>query len=176
MNISNWIELLGIVASFSLSAVAIWQSRKSIKLTEQSIIDSNKPYVVCYLAMTDVGFFEKYFVIKNFGNTPAKIIEIQSSAKISSVGSNLYLQSLTNTIIAPSQKFVTAFNSEYKKNELIEVKIVFEDYSGNRYNETFLLNPDFSADIAYHRNNSTKYGDEHNDLRNILHSFAKNNL
>lgn len=177
MTVSDWIQIFGIISSFTLSAVAIWQAQKAIKLTEKSITDSNRPYVVCYLAMSDVGFFEKYFIIKNFGNTSAKILKIESSRELSSVGENLYLQSLVNTILAPSQKFVTAFYSDDESNnKFIEVKIVFEDTLGNTYKENFQLNPNFANDIAYHRVNSNSLSDDQNDLRNILHSFSKNNL
>ncbi|MGK0551085.1 hypothetical protein ACSFB8_04300 [Enterococcus faecalis] len=177
MTVSNIIQLVGIVASFTLSAVAIWQAQKSIKLTEKSIINSNRPYVVCYLAMSDVGFFEKYFIIKNFGHTPAKILKIKSSRKISSVGENLYLQSLVNTIIAPTQKFVTALYSEDDvKNELIDIEIIYEDTLGKTYQENFQLNPNFTRDIAYHNENLESLSADQNDLRNILHALSKSTL
>ncbi|MDO4604691.1 MAG: hypothetical protein Q4B23_01795 [Helcococcus sp.] len=60
-----------------VSVVAIWQSKKAIKLTEQSIKDANRPYVGISMDKVDTVYFEKFIMIKNYGNSSARVISIE---------------------------------------------------------------------------------------------------
>ncbi|MBC2241823.1 hypothetical protein [Listeria booriae] len=148
---------------------------KSLKLTQKSIEDANKPVVVCYLDMVDVGFYHRYFVIKNFGKTPAKIINISFENLQNKIGRN-NLGSLKGTLIAPNQKFVISIDNDYDNKENLTVTIIYEDSNKNQFDEVFILNPNFSKDISFTRSSLSSLSKEANELRNMYHSNAKNNL
>lgn len=98
---AEMIQILTAVASLVISVVAIWQARKSIKLTESSIRDANRPYVTIYVETLDTVYFEKLLVVKNYGKTAAKIVELTFHSKLDKINEGKNLQSLVNGWIMP---------------------------------------------------------------------------
>src|SRR5690625_3842934 len=123
IDISGWIQIVSIIATTIISIVSITIATKSLRLTRKSIEDANKPYISCYVEMIEVGHFQKYFVIKNFGNTPAIIIDITFDKHIKDLGRNGKIDSIKDTMIAPGQKFITSVNIEEK--EMFTVHLVY---------------------------------------------------
>ena len=85
-DISDWIQILSIVATTIISIVSVLIATKSLRLIRKSIEDANRPYTGCYVEMIEVGHFQKCFVIKSFGKTPAKIIDIKLDKDIKGLG------------------------------------------------------------------------------------------
>src|SRR5690625_5063871 len=121
--VSDWIQIVSILATTTISIISVFIALKSLKLTRKSIEDANKPYISCYVEMIEVGHFQKYFVIKNFGNTPAIIIDIAFDKHIKDLGRNGKIDSIKDTMIAPGQKFITSVNIEEK--EMFTVHLVY---------------------------------------------------
>ncbi len=69
MKSSDWIQVIAICLTLIVSVISIVQSNRSIKLTEKTIEESNRPYVSAYVDIIDTTFFAKYLVLK--------ILEIQ---------------------------------------------------------------------------------------------------
>jgi len=174
IDISGWIQIVSIIATTIISIVSITIATKSLRLTRKSIEDANKPYISCYVEMVEVGHFKKYFVIKNFGKTPATIIDISFDENIKGLGRAGNLDSIKNTLIAPGQKFITAVKVEEK--ETITAYIMYKDMNNTITKEAFLLNLGFSSDLLYVDSRKSNLSDEANEFRNVLHQFVKKNL
>lgn len=175
METSDIIQIIATSITGITAIISVIIAVKSLKLTQKSIEDANKPVVVCYLDMVDVGFYNRYFVIKNFGKTPARIIDITFENLQNEIGLN-NLSSLKGTLVAPNQKFVVSVDDDYNTKENFSVTITYEDSNKNQFDESFTLNPNFSKDISYNRSSLSSLSKEANELRNIHHSNAKNNL
>ena len=79
---SDIIDLINVISSFFLGLVgiaislfALRQSRIAIKQNNQMLEDSSRPYITLYLDSITICEQQSYFVLKNFGNTPACITD-----------------------------------------------------------------------------------------------------
>lgn len=82
--LSDIIEIVGIIVSAIVSIVAIVISVKTLKQTQitneqnnRMLEESTRPYVTIYLDAITVCEQTSYFVLKNFGNSPALITEFK---------------------------------------------------------------------------------------------------
>ncbi|EAH1856309.1 TPA_asm: hypothetical protein GEK33_02415 [Listeria monocytogenes] len=175
MTISDWIQILSIIATLIISIVSIVIASKSLKLTKTSIESANRPYVTCYLDMVTVGHFQKYLIIKNFGSSPAIIKDISFIGE-PAFKNRADLDSLNETTIAPNQKFIILFDKKAPDKSIISVIISYQDLIGNFYKEVFQLNPNFSKDIVYASARNSKDSEESYILKNTLHEYTKSNL
>lgn len=174
IEISDWIQISSILATIIISVVSIIIAIKSLHLTRESIVDANKPYIGCYVEMIEVGHFQKYFVIKNFGKTPATILDIKFNKEIKGLGRQGKIDSIKNALIAPDQKFITAVKVEEKEN--FTVKITYKDMNNQIVEQSFNLNLGFTSDLLYIDSNNTGLTKDTNALRNTLHQFLKRSL
>ncbi len=174
INISDWLQILSIIATTVISVVSVIIASKSLRLTRKSIEDANKPYIGCYVEMIEVGHFQKYFVIKNFGKTPATIIDIKFDKEIKGLGRHGKIDSIKNALIAPNQKFITAVKVEEKDN--FTVIVIYKDMSNQIVEQSFNLNLGFSSDLLYIDSNNTALSKDTNALKNTLHQFMKRGL
>jgi len=157
-----------------ISLISIIIAVKTLKTTQKSIEDANKPYISCYIDMNEVGHFKKYFIIKNFGKTPATILDIQFSETIKGLGRKGKVDSLKGSLIAPNQKFITNLSVEEKTN--FSVTITYQDMQNKVTTENYNLKSGFSSDLIYTEPESTKLSEDIQILRNSLHQSAKRNL
>ncbi|HBH6328674.1 recombinase family protein [Enterococcus faecium] len=78
ISLSEFIQILVSCISLAIALGSLYQSKKSIQLTENSILSANRPYVVIYIETLDTVYFERYIVIKNFGKSAARILQSAS--------------------------------------------------------------------------------------------------
>ncbi|WP_434351796.1 hypothetical protein [Trichococcus flocculiformis] len=116
-------------------------------MTEKSIVSANRPYVVFYIETLDTVYFEKYIVIKNFGKSAAKILDLTFISKLDEKNDLNRLRSLVGGIIAPNQKFTTSMDTNF--NETITGKIKYQDLDGAIYEEEFKIKTDMCHQICY---------------------------
>ena len=76
ISLAEFIQILVSCISLAIALSSLYQSKKSIQLTEKSILSANRPYVMFYIETLDTVYFEKYIVIKNFGKSAAKILDL----------------------------------------------------------------------------------------------------
>jgi len=174
MNISDWIQVLSIISTLLISVVSITIATKSLKLTKKSIEDANKPFISCYIEMVEVGHFQKYFVIQNYGKTPATILDVRFNKEITGLGRNGSIESIKNSLIAPNQKFITAVKVDEKSR--FQMTIIYNDMNNQVYENTFDLNLGFSSDLLHIESNNSGLTKDTNALRNALHQFTKRTL
>lgn len=174
INISDLIQITSITISSLISIISIIIAVKSLRVTKKSIEDANKPYIACYIDMVEVGHFQKYFIIKNFGRTPATIIDIKFDLLIEGLGRNGKIDSLKGSILAPNQKAITAIKVDEKRK--FSVTITYKDMQNNIVTNTYHLNSGFSSDLMYIDSNMSNLSDDTNAIRNMLHQYTKRNL
>ncbi|MBC2066997.1 hypothetical protein [Listeria booriae] len=167
MSISDIIQLLAIIISLAVSIVAIRQTRKSLRITEQSIQDANRPYLAMYVESVELGMsISKYFVLKNFGNTSATILDISFNKELDILNKEFSMSSLINGTIAPGQKFSSSMDTKYK--ETIEVRIKYSDLLGNIYDEVTSIKTDMSSKLRW---NAPKNSSDSNESTAIKQSI-----
>lgn len=139
MKISDWVTLFTTIVALVLSTAAILQTRKSIKLTQESEESANRPYVFAYVETVNSGRFIKYFVLKNFGVTPAKVLEIHFNNKLDRNNEGSRLKAIENTILAPSQHLTSEFEDDFQEIVTGYVKYI-SLVTGEHFIEYFTLN------------------------------------
>ncbi|MDG6154913.1 hypothetical protein NF716_00860 [Lactococcus formosensis] len=139
MKTSDWITLFTTTVALVLSTIAILQTKRSIKLTQESEESANRPYIFAYVETVNSGRFIKYFVIKNFGVTPAKILEISFCDKLDINNEPTRLKSIENTTLAPQQRLISEFEEDFQ--EVISGHVRYVSLvTGEKFVETFTLN------------------------------------
>ena len=131
ISLAEFIQILVSCISLAIALSSLYQSKKSIQLTEKSILSANRPYVMFYIETLDTVYFEKYIVIKNFGKSAAKILDLTFISKLDEKNDLNRLGSLVGGIIAPNQKFTTSVDPNF--NETITGKIKYQDLNGIIY-------------------------------------------
>ena len=139
MKISDWVTLFTTIVALALSTIAIIQTRKSIKLTQESEESANRPYVFAYVETVNSGRFIKYFVLKNFGVTPAKVLEIHFNNKLDKDNNPSQLKAIENTILAPSQHLTSEFDVSFQEIVTGYVRYI-SLVTGEKFKENFTLN------------------------------------
>lgn len=95
---SDIIEIISIIASFITSLVAIVISVKALKQNSQMIEDSSRPYITMYIGDTYFSSVTVYLILKNFGNSSAKITDFSTSFDLKNIAYDADRVPLTNII------------------------------------------------------------------------------
>ncbi|HEP1801689.1 hypothetical protein EI220_03980 [Streptococcus suis] len=140
MTSSDIIEVLSIITSTIIGVISIYYSNKAIKiasdankLTAEITAETNRPVVVAYLETVEIESFHKYMVIKNFGNTPATILDLKFMQSIDEYDFNM--SSLIGYTIAPSQKFMHVIDNDLKGTVI--VNIIYQTVTGQNFDEVY---------------------------------------
>ncbi len=140
MTTSDIIEVLSIITSTIIGLISIYYSNKAIKiasnankLTAEITAETNRPVVVAYLETVEIESFHKYMVIKNFGNTPATILDLKFMQSIDEYDFNM--SSLIGYTIAPSQKFMHVIDNDLKGT--VKINIIYQTVTGQNFDEVY---------------------------------------
>ncbi|HFI0055293.1 TPA: hypothetical protein ACGORU_001633 [Streptococcus suis] len=152
MTSSDIIELLSIITSTIIGLISIYYSNKAIKiasdankLTAEITADTNRPVVVAYLETVEIENFHKYMVIKNFGNTPATILDLKFMQSIDEYDFNM--SSLIGYTIAPSQKFMHVIDNDLKGTVI--VNIIYQTVTGQNFDEVYQVKLDATEKLFW---------------------------
>ncbi|MGX7108892.1 hypothetical protein [Facklamia miroungae] len=171
--ITSWIESIVALISLIISVIAILQSRRSIKLTEKSIKEANRPVIVASFDTVNVSTLSKYLVIKNFGQSPAKIESISITDTNVFIDLRKEISVLEGYTFAPGQVFstelITNDDSEVKP---FNVSITYSD-KDTKYSDKFYINTESSSITMYAHRKLSNLSDDQNDLRNIIQMYTK---
>jgi len=174
LNVSDWIQIISIAATTLISIVSVIIALKSLNLTRKSIENSNKPFLACYIEMIEVGHFQKYLIIKNFGRTPAIITNIHFDRKITGLGRFGEINSIKDAMIAPGQKFISVL--DVKEKDTVTVVLEYKDLNNQKTISKFRLNLGYTWDLAYKHSRKSNLSDDTNEWRNMLHDLIKRTL
>lgn len=174
MGTKDWIEIGISVVTAIVSISSIIIAVKSLKMTQKSIEDANKPYIYCYISTSGVGGFSRYFIIRNSGATPACVIDLKFNNAEGLFVQNKYPISIIGATIAPGQQLATLIDSNTDKK--FTVIITFKDMLNKVTTQTTELNSGMSSLLFRSTFNNSKLSDEANMLRNLAHEIHKTTL
>lgn len=145
LNISDIIQIIGIIATSSTGIIAVIISILALKQNSKMIEESSRPYISTYISSSHFGTPIMYIVIKNFGNTAATIFDFKTDINISEYTYNLNaipFNEINGLTLAPHQKIVYPIKSRNRKDELLnKINISFKYSTANKtYSENILLN------------------------------------
>lgn len=171
ISLAEIIQILVSIISLNIALGSMYQSKKSIQLTESSILNVNRPYVMIYIETLDTVYFEKYIVIKNFGKSAAKIIDLNFTSKLDSNNDTYQMKSLVGGIIAPNQKYTTTMDSSF--NEEVTGRIRYQSMENFIYEEDFSIKTDMSSQLLWSNRNNNKDGDEAAAIKQASQNIIK---
>lgn len=147
MSISDTIQVIAICVSLIVSLIAILQTQKSIKQTENMIEEANRPVVSVYIESVTVGEFQKYITVKNFGQTAATILSITFDKELDEANEDRKLGSLVGATIAPNQKFTSFLEPDYNKTVITHIS--YKDVNNKIYKEKYILKTDLTNSLFW---------------------------
>ncbi len=172
MSISDKLQLAAILASSITAIVSIIISVLTLRQTNKITNEANRAYINIYLDVVVMsGNNSVYFIIKNHGNTPGKILDIKCSLPdIKKAFVRNPFEYLINFELAPRQSFST-----FMRTDGIDVFTCAIKYSQNNkiYNETFTLNPSFADGIIHIDYESHPPKEISDTLRNVTEVLIK---
>lgn len=143
MSTSNIIEIISIIVSLITDIVAIYLSVKALRQNNKMLEESTRPYISIYVESITLCEQTSFFVIKNFGNTPAYITDFKYDPILKETKQSMdlileqfdYVKGIT---LAPGQsKMLTYDVTKLPYDELI---FTIEYSSSKHYCETIRLN------------------------------------
>ena len=182
LELKDIIDIILSVSGFAVSLVAIYQANRSIKLTENSIYEANRPVVSVYLDyIQTLSNMTEYLVIKNFGNSVATINKIEfdkDMPKTSKDKTTLFSDLTLPLLLAPGQSFSTVLRIDALRNPeglhpyeiyrgKIKVKLEYED-GVKCFKEEFLLNQDIAKNLR-----SARTQNSNTSINNVLLSATE---
>lgn len=160
MTLSDWIQLFGAISALFIGIVSIVISVKTLKQNSEMVEESTRPYVVVYHEILDFGSAKDYFVIKNFGQTGATILKLQSSDSIESGLPEIDdispsdFQKIEGCFLAPNQSINFPVIQTKKSREPIDFLLEYKS-SSKIYSDKFVIDCDSRKHIPIYRSNST---------------------
>ena len=129
------IQEIGIIGSIGIALVSLlWSiihSFKVDKLNAKMIENSTRPIISIYSEIINTGSPALYLVIKNFGNSLARIHSIDDNGEIfKNSGFHFgnqadYLKDLNNSLLAPKQSRIIGLEYKQLVDKIIEFKISY---------------------------------------------------
>lgn len=170
MNFLQIVDFSEIIKYFTEIDVALWTlyatvifgiitfifNTISVRQTAKAQKDMARPYLNLYVDIAAVKDHQRFFVLKNFGTTPAYIrsIKLFNRSTLTDTKDQNPFKSLNGNMIAPGQK-VTSFIARNLKDSYI-AEIIYYDKDGKIYREKFKLNTMAFATLSYSSHNSGK--------------------
>ena len=173
---SDYVQLLGIIASLITSIVAISISLITARQNSKMIENASRPVISIYGESINPGSPEFFIVIKNFGASPAHITQFDydcdfSSMYLRNTGVD-YLKQINNSVIAPGQSRICALKYSAIKGP-VHFKISYS--SGTKsYNEEMTV--DLTAGSAMLSAKTSTSGKELRSISYTLQEMLQKNL
>lgn len=171
IRITDWIQAVVAVISLITSTIAVVISVKSLRLTQKSILDANRPYVTMYIDSVDTIYFSKDLVIKNFGKSSARIDRIEFDTELDQLNKEKKMQSLIGGMIAPNQKFTTTLENDFKKS--VTADIEYSDLNGKKYKESIVIKTDIGKDLLWSSKRNSKDSTEATAIKHSAHAIIR---
>lgn len=154
---SDYVELLGIIASVLTSLVAIIISVLTLHQNSKMIEESSRPYITIYSEITYFQNTVYYLILKNFGKSSGVITSFTCDHDLSKYmydDINFSRQPFSNiigTFIAPNQAYRVPFDATKFEKDLI-LTFSIEYSSGHKvYSEKVSVNYAADAGIIHIR-------------------------
>ncbi len=146
LSASDKIEVIGIGASFILSAIAIIISVLTLRQNSKMIEESTRPYITIYSNVTDFQNLVYYLVLKNFGQSGAEITSFKCNQDLSKYCyddvkfARVPFKNIEGTFLTPGQMFKYPIDStKLKDAEPLKFEISYKS-STHTYIEKITVN------------------------------------
>ncbi|TCW59041.1 hypothetical protein EC917_101295 [Bacillus thuringiensis] len=175
---ANIIQIISIILTTVISIISVVIAVKSLKTTQKSIEEANRPYVVVYKDYVHVlSNITEYLVIKNFGKTGATIESLIFNPEYYDKKNNPLFKNLENTFIAPGQSIKTVISSNafgQKREGITTLTIRYKD-TNRSYYEEINLNEELIRDLSFMKTDPSGYTIE-SVITRTAQEFLRRNL
>lgn len=160
--------------SVLIAAIAAILTYKNLREMRKQFFELNRGRLVFYIDNVNTGLYHG-LVIKNFGNSPAKLLslcitpDLDWSKSKSTLSSDFNISNFKNVFLAPRQHASSAFNFKDYPNDVFDVEITYET-CGKTISESYVIDLHFSH-IALSSSPGIK--DELNALEEINNSIQQ---
>lgn len=181
IDLSVVVEIVSIIASSMLSIVAIAISVKTLKQSNEAIIETSRANIVFYVDTLTGG--QQFLVLKNFGNAMGEILDIDVYPKLDyskspkiNCSSIPVITDYKNITLAPKQCIKSWFPFSSYPDTSFKITVKYKTL-GKEYKETYPINLSYIKAIDYirkenHNSNVPKALDDINTtLQNISERF-----
>lgn len=150
MDLSTQVNIVLCILSFVLAVISIVTVVITLRQNAKMIENSTRPYVSIYFYPL---FSLDYLILKNFGNSTAKIISVDTNVDFRICfddDSHLPFSHAAGTYLHPGERILSAINETYKlceKYDFLIFDITYEA-SEKRYKEHVEINLKSYADHA----------------------------
>lgn len=144
--------------------IGIWQ----VILTRKALENTNRPYITIYNEVLNISKPLEYIVIKNSGNTPAKIENIvydesklhlmsceviDENGKSATLSANKTINYFKGSTIAPNQSYRIPINNVETKFDEIQFDITYVAINDKKYKDTYSLNLRQNSEFYFTKSN-----------------------
>lgn len=154
MSVSDIIQIVSIVCTSLLSVIAIIISVLTLRKSSKTIIESSRANIMLYFDVSSKS--NSYIVLKNFGNSSGKIINIKISPELYPYkGTTMNITNaidkgidFTNVVLAPNQAIRTWFPFINHPDKQFQIKLSYKTL-GKIYTENYSLNINYVDKLNY---------------------------
>ena len=165
MDISTIVNIVLCIFSFLLAVISVVTVVITLRQNHKMIENSTRPYIVIYNDLVDVTVPIQFLVIRNFGQTAAKIETVDITPKVDFTYSDDLFGRMKNQTIAPGQSYSTAFTVD--NSVTLTAKVIY--LAGKkRYEETYTISQKAISDHVHSKISSV---DESRSLAIIANCF-----
>ena len=146
--ITSIISSIATIISIIIAVQSLKKSQKAIELTEISIEEANRPYIVAYTDLVQVASsIHEYLIIKNFGKTGATITSFQVNPPYKNKGK---FNNLKDTFLAPNQSLNTVLYNDCLKKDRNGITNISITYKTNQkeYKDNFIINENIDLALS----------------------------
>lgn len=141
---SELIEIIGIVASFTTSIVAIIISTKTLRQSAKTLEETTRPYISVYLGWSKFSTIADYLILKNFGMTCGEILSFSCDMSMNVISIDDHFvpfSHIVGTTVSPGEtlKFLYDYNKIPEGKNVATINITYKS-SSNTYSESIVLN------------------------------------
>lgn len=150
LSTSDKIQIFAIISSTLISIVSIFIAIATLKQNSYFTREASRANIVFYIDKKRTNSCYS-LIIKNFGNSPGRLLEIDVTPKLSYKKTNLSINMKTltecsNIFLAPSQSISSIFDFREYDDKEFKIKIKYETL-GKIYIESYTINLDYRDNV-----------------------------
>ena len=165
------VNIISVIMTVIISVISIIIAILTLRQNSKVIKEANRPSLIISLETISISSMRKYLVLKNFGNTPAKIESIECSVDINSILYINLFEKMTNCTIAPNQSIVTIC-----KEDLVEDEYTFTIKYSNckrKFTDISYINTNYINGLMYALDSSSNKTSLEKTILNTVEEMIK---
>lgn len=175
MSTTDWIQFWLAVGTVILAAISVIAMIVTIIQNKKINFETSKAQIVFYIDY-DIGQHSYYLIIKNFGKSIGKLLNITVTPKIdwSKAHFKQDMKALTdskNVLLAPNQKISSWFDFNKYPDKVFDVHIEYETL-GKIQVEDYQINLEYIQNIDW--TFQYAFDDASNDYKKVLYEINNN--